>query len=589
MNSMESGNKSTTKDLINLRARIRHSAAHVMANAIQRLFPEAKFGVGPPTNDGFYYDLELDRALTPNDLDQIESLMREIIAANHSFIYTEHTRSQIRSLHKDQPYKLELIEGLSDSTALSTYTHGTFTDLCQGPHVDSTGKIPAIKLLSIAGAYWRGDENRPMLQRIYGTAFETPKALKIYLQRIAEAEKRDHRKLGQDLNLFMFDPIAPASPFFLPKGTIVYQLLMDFVRKLYLEYEYQEVITPQIYLSDLWKRSGHYDNYRENMYFITADDREMGVKPMNCPAHALIYASQLHSYRELPLRIADFGRLHRFERSGVTHGLTRVRSFAQDDAHIFCTPEQIHDEVRKFIEMLLESYKVFDFDEPRVMLSLRPQKRVGSDSIWDTAETALRSVLEASDLSYEAVEGEGAFYGPKIDFFVPDAIGREWQLGTVQLDFSLPESFNLEYIGQDGSSKRPVVIHRAMLGAIERFMGILIEHYGGAFPLWLAPIQGTIIPITDRNVAYASEIRNILIKEGLRIDVDTRNERMNLKIREAQLQKIPYMLVIGDRETLEKTIAVRTRNNGNLGTMSIEQLGLLLRTEVISGHQTNTS
>jgi len=589
MNSMESGNKAPSEDLANLRARIRHSAAHVLADAVKQLFPEVKFGIGPPTTDGFYYDLELNRALTPNDLDEIESLMRKIIAANHSFIYTEHTRKKIQSLHKNQPYKLELIESLSDSKVLSTYTHDTFTDLCQGPHVDSTGRIPAFKLLSIAGAYWRGDENRPMLQRVYGTAFETPKALKIHLHRIAEAEKRDHRKLGQDLNLFIFDPIAPASPFFLPKGTIVYQLLMDFIRNLYKEYGYQEVITPQIYMSDLWKRSGHYDHYRENMYFITADDREMGVKPMNCPAHALLYASQLHSYRELPLRIADFGRLHRFERSGVTHGLTRVRSFAQDDAHIFCTPEQIHDEVTKFIKMLLDSYKIFDFDDPRVMLSLRPQKRVGSDSIWDTAEATLRSVLGNSGLAYDEVEGEGAFYGPKIDFFVPDAIGREWQLGTVQLDFSLPESFDLEYIGQDGSPKRPVVIHRAMLGAIERFMGILIEHYGGAFPLWLAPIQGVIIPITDRNIEYASEIRNILIKEGLRIDIDTRNERMNLKIRDAQLQKIPYMLVVGDRETSDKTIAVRTRNNSNLGTMSVEHLGLLLRTEVASGHQAETS
>ncbi len=589
MNSIDSGNKATSGDMINLRAKIRHSAAHVMADAVKQLFPEAKLGIGPPTDDGFYYDLELDRALTPNDLEQIESLMRKIIAANHPFIYTEHTRSQIQSLHKDQPYKLELIDDLPDSTTLSTYTHDTFTDLCQGPHVDSTGKIPAIKLLSIAGAYWRGDENRPMLQRIYGTAFENRKALKAHLQRIAEAEKRDHRKLGQDLNLFVFDPIAPASPFFLPKGAIVYQLLMDFVRNLYVKYGYQEVITPQIYLSDLWKRSGHYDNYQENMYFITADDREWGVKPMNCPAHAMIYAAQLHSYRDLPLRIADFGRLHRFERSGVTHGLTRVRSFAQDDAHIFCAPEQIHDEVTKFINMLLDSYKIFDFDDPRVMLSLRPEKRIGSDTIWDTAETALRSVLENSGLSYNAVEGEGAFYGPKIDFFVPDAIGREWQLGTVQLDFSLPESFDLEYIDRDGSSKRPVVIHRAMLGAIERFMGVLIEHYGGAFPLWLAPTQATIIPITDRNVEYALEIGNKLKKEGLRIDVDTRNERMNLKIREAQLQKVPYMLVVGDRETLEKTIAVRTRNNTNLGTMSIEQLQLLLRREIASIRQIETS
>ncbi len=562
----------SAQNIKELRERIRHSAAHLMADAVTRIFPDAKLGIGPPTEDGFYYDLEVARPFTPDDLQKITEIMELTIAEDLPFVLQAHERDEIKRLHHDQPYKLELIDEIPDDEELTTYTHDGFTDLCQGPHVASTGKIPAFKLLSVAGAYWRGDENRPMLQRIYGTAFENRKALRQHLKRLEEAEKRDHRKLGRELELFIFDPLAPASPFFLPKGAQLYTMLVDYVRGLYKRYGYQEVITPEIFSTDLWKRSGHYDNYLENMYLIDMGEREYGVKPMNCPAHALIYSSSLHSYRELPLRLADFGRLHRFERSGVTHGLTRVRSFSQDDAHIFCTPDQIAEEVQGFIHMLTESYRAFGFNDPTVVLSLRPEKRIGSDEIWDRAESALTDVLAESGLGYRPEEGEGAFYGPKIDFFVPDALGREWQLGTIQLDFSLPERFDLEYVAEDGSHQRPVVLHRAMLGAIERFMGVLIEHYGGAFPLWLAPVQATVIPIADRHIGYAEDVAFTLRGRGLRVEVDSRNERMNLKIREAQLKKIPYMLVVGDREAEAGTASVRSRNKKNQGVTPLEVL-----------------
>ena len=572
MQKIEQSSAGSGQSIQELRERIRHSAAHLMADAVTRLFPEAKLGIGPPTQDGFYYDLEVSRPFTPEDLEKITGIMEETIARDLPFVLHEHGRDEIKQLCHDQPYKLELIDEIPDDEVLTTYTHDAFTDLCQGPHVASTGRIPAFKLLSVAGAYWRGSETRPMLQRIYGTAFESRKALRQHLNRLAEAEKRDHRRLGKELELFLFDPLAPASPFFLPKGAEIYTLLVDYVRGLYKRYGYQEVITPEIFSTDLWKRSGHYDNYLENMYIIDVGEREYGVKPMNCPAHALIYASQLHSYRDLPLRLADFGRLHRFERSGVTHGLTRVRSFSQDDAHIFCTTEQIAQEVQGFIGMLMESYKAFGFDTPSVVLSLRPEKRIGSDEIWDKAEAALTDVLAESGLDYKPELGEGAFYGPKIDFFVPDALGREWQLGTIQLDFSLPERFDLEYVAEDGSHQRPVVLHRAMLGAIERFMGVLIEHYGGAFPLWLAPVQAVVIPIADRHVGYGDEVASKLRGRGLRVEVDGRNERMNLKIREAQLQKVPYMLVVGDREAEGGTASVRSRDAGNLGATPMPKL-----------------
>ncbi|MCH7592987.1 MAG: threonine--tRNA ligase, partial [Chloroflexi bacterium] len=459
-------------ELSDLRYRMRHSAAHVMAEAVMKLFPEAQIAIGPPTDDGFYYDFEVSRPFTPEDLEKIEALMRETVAADRPFQGETLSRDDALERFGDQKFKVEIISDLPGDEEITVWSHQSWEDLCRGRHVDSTGKIGVFKLLSVAGAYWRGDEKREMLQRIYGTAWESQEALDAYLERVAEAERRDHRRLGRELDLFFFDPISPASPFFLPNGTIVLNELIRYVKELYVKYGYQEVVTPQIFNTDLWKQSGHYDNYLDHMYMMNVDGREYGVKPMNCPAAAMLYKANLHSYRELPIRYADFGRLHRYERSGVTHGLMRVRSMTQDDAHIFCTLDQIGQEVNSFIKMLEEAYKLLGFNEMRLALSLRPEKRVGTDDMWDRAEAALEEVLEAGGRDYEKESGEGAFYGPKIDFFVPDALGREWQLGTVQLDFSLPERFDLEYAAEDGSRQRPVVIHRAMLGTIERFMGV---------------------------------------------------------------------------------------------------------------------
>jgi threonyl-tRNA synthetase len=560
------------EDLLDYRHRIRHSAAHMMAGAVLALYPDAKLGIGPPTADGFYYDFLLLNAFTPEDLETIEARMLQERDSDLSFDKKDLSRDAARSQFSNQSFKQEIIDDIPEGEPISTYRHGDFEDLCEGPHVASTGAIPALKLLSVAGAYWRGDEHRPMLQRIYGTAFESQDALDEHLARLEEAQQRDHRKLGSELGLFFFDPIAPASPFFLPKGAIIYNLLNQYVRDLYQRYGFEEVITPQIFSTELWKRSGHYDNYQENMFFINLDEREYGVKPMNCPAAALLYASSLRSYRDLPIRYSDFGRLHRYERSGVTHGLTRVRTFAQDDTHIFCTQNQIDSEAQSLINMYMEAYELFSFNDIRIALSLRPEKRVGSDGVWDRAEAALETVLTESKLSYESMPGEGAFYGPKIDFFVQDALGREWQLGTIQLDFSLPERFDLEYVTTEGSRERPVVIHKAMLGSIERFMGVLIEHYGGALPPWLAPIQAVVIPIADRHIDYAMRVREQLAYRGLRIEVDAREDRMNAKIRSAQIQKVPYMLIVGDRESEQETVAVRLRSGQDLGAVPLKQV-----------------
>lgn len=460
-------------ELVEFRNNMRHSAAHVLAEAVLKLRPEAKLTIGPPIEDGFYYDFDVDEPFTPEDLKAIEKVMRHSINKNTEFVEREVSREEALEQVRDNAYKIEILDGIPEGTRVTFCSHsnGEFEDLCRGGHVAKTGDIKAFKLLSTAGAYWRGDENNKMLQRVYGTAWESKEAQSDHLHRLEEAEKRDHRKLGRELGLFFFDPIAPASPFFLPKGAFVVNGLTEFVRDLYTRYDYKEVITPQIFNTDLWRRSGHYENYAENMFFINIDETEYGVKPMNCPAAAMLYASETHSYRDLPLRYADFGRLHRYERSGVTHGLTRVRSLTQDDAHIFCTLDQIGQEVRGFLDMLRESYEVFGLDNPRFTLSLRPEKRVGTDQMWDQAEAALEEILADSGLSFDTVAGEGAFYGPKIDIFVPDALNREWQLGTVQLDFSLPERFDLEYAADDGSRQKVVVIHRAMLGSIERFLG----------------------------------------------------------------------------------------------------------------------
>ena len=554
------------------RYRIRHSAAHVMADAITSIWPEAKLTIGPPTDDGFYYDIDLDHHITPEDLKEVERRMRKIIGANDPFVRDEISRKDAQRRFAENRYKLENIDEIPEGEAITTYSHGGFTDLCEGPHVERAGAIKAVKLLNVAGAYWRGDERNPMLQRIYGTAFESKDALHQHLQMLEEAAKRDHRKLGRELDLFMFDPAAPASPFFLPKGTVLYNLLIDYIRGLYQRYGYQEVMTPQIFESGLWRRSGHYENYQENMFFVEIDDREFGVKPMNCPSHALIYGSTLHSYRDLPVRLADFGRLHRYERSGVTHGLTRVRTFAQDDAHIFCRPDQVQDEVTAFIDMVHETFTILGFDDVHVMLSLRPEKRVGTDEMWDRAEAALRAAIESKGLDYDAVAGEGAFYGPKIDFFMQDALKRQWQLSTVQLDYSLPERFDLEYVTEDDRRERPVLIHRALLGSLERFIAILLEHTGGALPVWLSPVQAVVIPIADRHLDYSRDIEARLRGAGLRVEVDARTERMNLKIREAQLRKVPYMLVVGDREQEASAAAVRDRSGENRGAVALDEI-----------------
>ena len=554
------------------RHRIRHSAAHVMADAITSIWPQAKLTIGPPTDDGFYYDIDLDHRLTPEDLKEVERRMRKIIGANDPFVREEISREDAQQRFAENEYKLENIAEIPEGEVITTYSHGKFTDLCEGPHVERAGAIKAVKLLNIAGAYWRGDERNPMLQRIYGTAFESKDALRQHIEMLEEAAKRDHRKVGRELELFMFDPAAPASPFFLPKGTVLYNLLIDYIRELYQRYGYQEVMTPQIFESGLWRRSGHYENYKENMFFVEIDEREFGVKPMNCPSHALIYGSTLHSYRDLPVRLADFGRLHRYERSGVTHGLTRVRSFAQDDAHIFCRPDQVQSEVTAFIDMVHETFTIFGFDDVHVMLSLRPEKRVGTDEMWERAEAALTSAIESKGLDYEAVAGEGAFYGPKIDFFMQDALRRQWQLSTVQLDYSLPERFGLEYVTEDDRRERPVLIHRALLGSLERFIAILLEHTGGALPVWLSPVQAVVIPIADRHADYAREVESRLRGTGLRVEVDARAQRMNLKIREAQLRKVPYMLVVGDREQETGAAAVRQRAGEDLGAMPLDDI-----------------
>ena len=553
------------------RDRMRHSAAHVLAEAVTKLFPESQLTIGPPIADGFYYDFAVPEPFTPDDLKKIELEMRESIRANTEFVERTVSRDEALELVKDNPYKIEILEGIpaDEQVMFCSHANGTFEDLCRGGHMERTGDIKAYKLLSAAGAYWRGDENNTMLQRIYGTAWESRDAQKDYLKRREEAEKRDHRKLGRALGLYFFDPIAPASPFFLPKGTVVLNQMIDYVKELYVKYGYDEVMTPQIFNTELWKRSGHYDAYKENMYFIDVDDREFGVKPMNCPAAAMVYLAESHSYRDLPMRLADFGRLHRNERSGVTQGLFRVRSMVQDDAHIFCTFDQIGTEINSFLQMLSESSQVFGFDNYRFELSLRPEKRVGTDEMWDRAEEVLTDVMDGTGREYKVASGEGAFYGPKIDQFVPDALGREWQLGTVQLDFSLPERFDLEYTAEDGTRQRPVVIHRAMYGSLERFLGVLVEHLSGAFPLWLAPVQAVVVPIADRHNDFCHEVGTRLKAAGLRVEVNESNDRMNAKIRQAQLQKVPYMLVVGDREVDAGSVAVRTRAGEDLGAKPV--------------------
>ncbi len=561
---------------------VRHSTAHLLAHAVKRLYPHARVGIGPTIEDGFYYDFWMDKPFTPEDLPVIEAEMRKIVAEDVPVIREDLGRDAAvaRFTELDEPLKVEIVATIPQGDIVSGYSQGDFYDLCRGPHVPSTSKLKAFKLLSIAGAYWKGDEKRQMLSRIYGTAFHSQKELDEHLKRLEEAKARDHRKLGKELGLYSFHPEAPASPFFHPKGTQVYNELVTYIRELYFKYEYSEVITPQILDVALWKTSGHYDNYAENMYFTTAEEREYAVKPMNCPGHCIMYGSQKHSYRDLPIRYADFGRLHRFERSGVTHGLTRVRTFCQDDAHIYCTPEQIKAEMAAFLELLKEVYDTFGFEGMRVALSTRPEKRLGSDEVWDAGEKALAEALDEAGMPYTLNPGEGAFYGPKIEFQILDALKRPWQLGTLQVDYMLPERFELTYTRPDGGEGQPIMLHRAILGSLERFMGILVEHTAGAFPAWLAPVQVAILPITDRAHTFSTEAAAQAKALGLRAELDLRNESLKAKIREAQLAKVPYMLVIGDREAEAGTVSVRHRHRGDLGVQPLADFLASLATEV---------
>ena len=565
-----------------LRHQMRHSAAHVMADAVLQLFPEAKMAIGPPTQDGFYYDFDVSRPFTPEDLASIEDLMRKAIASKAPFEREEISREQAKAMFADQPYKLEIIDGLPDAETLSIYRHGDFTDLCQGPHVASTGDIEAVKLLQVAGAYWRGDEHRPMLQRIYGTAFESQTELDEHLARLEEAEKRDHRTLGRQLDLFtVHEEIGPGLILWHPKGGVIRSIIEDYWRDVHYRHGYSIVYSPHIGRAQLWQTSGHLDFYRDSMYApLEVDEQEYFLKPMNCPFHIMIYRSSLHSYRELPLRIAELGTVYRYERSGVLHGLMRVRGFTQDDAHIFCLPEQVEGEVGGVLDLTFELLDAFGFADYSISLSTLPDKYVGELDMWDHATASLRKALVERNLPFDIDEGGGAFYGPKIDIKITDALGRAWQCTTVQFDFNLPERFDLTFQDSEGGRSRPYMVHRAILGSLERFLGVLIEHYAGAFPLWLAPVQAVVIPIADRHLEYAQSVKEQLRDRGFRAEVDARGERMNLKIRHAQLQKIPYMLVVGDREQEQGAVAVRQREGGDLGAMALETLVERLRGEV---------
>ena len=552
---------------------LRHSAAHIMAEAVKDLFPTAKVTIGPSIENGFYYDFDYERPFTPDDLEKIEARMQESVARDHPFVREELSREDAKKLFLDmnETYKLEILDEIPEKT-VTIYRHGNFVDLCRGPHIPSTGYLKAFKLTSVAGAYWRGDENKPMLQRIYGTAFANPKDLKKYLARLEEAKKRDHRKLGPQLDLFSFSEEAgPGMPIFHPKGALVRAILEDFERKEHLKRGYQIVQGPQLLRRELWEKSGHYDNYRENMYFTEIDDQAYGLKPMNCLAHMLIYKSRMRSYRDLPIRYFELGTVHRHEKSGVLHGLLRVRQFTQDDAHIICRPDQLQDEIRGVLQFVQDIMQLFGF-EYEMEISTRPEKSIGSDEDWDRATSALTRALDSLGLNYDICPGDGAFYGPKIDVKLKDALGRKWQCATIQCDFTLPERFDLVYIGEDGEKHRPVMLHRVVLGAIERFLGVLIEHYAGAFPTWLAPVQARILTITDAHKPYAEKCYQQLREAGIRVELDVRNEKLGYKVREAQLEKIPYMLIAGEKEIEQSSLNVRLRGGKNLGMKTLTEV-----------------
>ena len=549
-----------------------HTTSHILAQAAKRLFPDVKLATGPAIDNGFYYDFDVEKPFSEEDLQKLEAEMKKIIKEDLEIKRFSLLREEAIKLMKErkEDYKVELIEELPEGEEISFYEQGEFVDLCAGPHLMSTGKIKAIKLLSSSGAYWRGDEHNKMLQRIYGISYPKASELEAYLNMLEEAKKRDHRKLGKELDLFMLADEGPGFPFFLPKGMILRNVLEDFWRKKHRENGYQEIKTPIILNEELWHRSGHWDHYKENMYFTTIDENNYAIKPMNCPGGMLVYKRKLHSYRDLPERVGELGLVHRHELSGALHGLMRVRCFTQDDAHIFCLPEQVESEIISLMHLINEVYTLFGF-EYSVELSTRPEDSMGTDEQWNLAIDSLKHALDVQNMPYTINEGDGAFYGPKIDFHLKDSIGRTWQCGTIQLDFQMPEKFELEYIGSDGEKHRPVMLHRVIFGSIERFIGILIEHYAGAFPTWLAPVQAKILPIAEAHIDYCNKLKDKLEQNGIRVEVDYSEEKIGYKIRQAQLEKVPYMLVIGDKEVNSNSVGLRSRTDGDLGQMDVEK------------------
>lgn len=560
---------------------LRHTASHVMAQAVKRLWPEAKLAIGPAIDKGFYYDIDMEHTLTPEDLTKIEKEMSRIVKENLPITKSVMSRQEAIEFFKskNEDYKVELIEDLPEDAVISCYAQGDFVDLCAGPHVASTGKVKAFKLQSIAGAYWRGDEKNKMLQRIYGTAFEKKEELDAYLHMLEEAAKRDHRKLGKELGLFVIKEEGPGFPFFLPKGMALRNELENFWREVHHDFEYDEIRTPIILNKQLWETSGHWEHYRENMYTTIIDDEEYAIKPMNCPGGILVYQNEMHSYRDLPLRYAELGLVHRHELSGALHGLFRVRAFTQDDAHVFMLPEQMQSELMKVIELFDRIYSQFGL-KYHVELSTKPDNAMGDDAIWEAATEALRNAIEAKGIDYVINPGDGAFYGPKLDYHIEDSLGRTWQCGTIQLDMNLPERFNVEYIGEDGQKHRTIMIHRACFGSMERFIGILTEHYAGAFPTWLAPVQVKVLPISEKHVEYANQLAKQMRHDYVRVEVDDRNEKIGYKIRQAQMEKVPYMLVVGDKEMEDNSVNVRKHGGDELGTVPFDEFFNSIKFEI---------
>ncbi|MBS3670579.1 MULTISPECIES: threonine--tRNA ligase [Halomonadaceae] len=552
---------------------IRHSCAHLIGHAVKQMYPEAKMAIGPVIEDGFYYDIEFGQSITPEDLEAIEARMQSLIEREYDVVreYVDRDKAMLTFLHRDEPYKQEIVRDIPDDATIRLYHHEEYVDMCRGPHVPNTRHLKAFKLTKLAGAYWRGDAANTMLTRIYGTAWGDKKQLKAYVKRLEEAEKRDHRKLARRLDLFHMQEEAPGMIFWHPNGWALWQQIEQYMRGVYKEGGYQEIRCPQIMDVSLWKKSGHWDNYADGMFFTESEKREYALKPMNCPGHVQVFNSGLRSYRELPVRFGEFGGCHRNEPSGALHGIMRVRAFTQDDGHVFCTEAQVEPEVTAFHRQALKVYGDFGFDDIAIKIALRPEKRIGSDEVWDRAEDALRSALKSCGVEWQELPGEGAFYGPKIEYHMKDCLGREWQVGTMQVDFMMPERLGAQYVTEEGQRKSPVMLHRAIVGSMERFIGILIEHYAGAMPLWLAPQQAVVMTITDSQREYALELEKRLQKSGLRVKADLRNEKIGFKIREHTLQKVPYLLVVGDKEVEADSVAVRTRSGENLGTMTVDE------------------